>query len=120
MEVSLKEEKITLKSLQKHLIKTIFGALGLALIGAFLTSYSFYFNANHNLDDLNKSKDETKQDIKELKKDVSEIKTTLSNTTIYTTENKEKAKSLENDISDMRKQQDEMIKILYEIKAKVK
>lgn len=120
MQVSLKEEKITLKSLQKHLIKTIFGALALALVGAFLTSYSFYFNANYNLDELNKSKDETKQDIKELKKDVGEIKTTLSNTTIYTTENKEKAKSLETDISDMRKQQDEMIKILYEIKAKVK
>lgn len=120
MEVSLKEDKITLKSLQKHLIKTIFGALVLALLGAFLTSYSFYFNANHNLDELNKNKDETKQDIKELKKDVADIKTTLSNTTIYTTENKEKAKTLENEISDMRKQQDEMIKILYEIKAKVK
>jgi hypothetical protein len=85
-----------------------------------LTSYSFYFNANHNLDDLNKSKDETKQDIIELNKDFGEIKTTLSNTTIYTTENKEKAQSLENQITDMRKQQDEMIKILYEIKAKVK
>ena len=119
MEASL-EEKITLKSLQKHLIKTIFGALALALVGAFITSYTFYFNANHNLGELNKSKEETKQDIKELKKDVGEIKTTLSNTTIYTTENKEKAQGLENQITDIRKQQDEMIKILYEIKAKVK
>ena len=34
--------------------------------------------------------------------------------------NKEKVKSLESELSEMKKQQDEMLKILYEIKAKVK
>jgi len=121
METTVPQEKpLTLKSLQNHLIKALFGALGVALVGAFFTSYTFYFNANNNLQELNKNKSETKQDIKDLKTDVADIKMTLSNTTFYTTDNKEKVKSLEGEISDMRKQQDEMLKLLYEIKAKVK
>ena len=114
------EEKLTLKLLEKHFIKALFGALAVALVGAFLTSYTFYFNANNNLQELNKNKSETKQDIKDLKTDVADIKMTLSNTTFYTTDNKEKVKSLETEISDMKRQQDEILKLLYEIKAKVK
>jgi peptidoglycan hydrolase CwlO-like protein len=113
-------ESLTLKSLQSHVIKSLFGALAIALLSAVLTSYAFYYNTNNNLDELNKSKAETSQDIKALKSDVADIKSTLSNTTFYTTDNKEKVKSLESEIKDMRKQQDEMLKILYEIKAKQK
>ncbi|MBK7362829.1 MAG: hypothetical protein IPJ01_11075, partial [Micavibrio sp.] len=83
-------------------------------------SYAFYFNTNNNLDSLNKSKEESNKDIKELKNDVADIKMSLQNTTFYTTDNKEKVKSLEYQISEINKQQDEMLKILYEIKAKVK
>lgn len=113
-------ENLTLKSLQNHVLKALFGALTVALVSAFLTSWAFYYNTNNNLDDLNKNKDETSQDIKQLKSDVSDIKMTLSNTTFYTTDNKEKVKSLEVELSDMRKKQDEMLKILYEIKARQK
>jgi len=113
-------ENLTLKSLQNHVLKALFGALTVALISAFLTSWAFYYNTNNNLDDLNKNKSETSQDIKQLKSDVSDIKMTLSNTTFYTTDNKEKVKSLEVELSDMRKKQDEMINLLYEIKARQK
>jgi peptidoglycan hydrolase CwlO-like protein len=113
-------ENLTLKSLQNHLIKAILGALGVAIVAALISSWAFHYNTNNNLDELNKSKDETSQDIKQLKSDVSDIKMTLSNTTFYTTDNKEKVKSLEAEISDMRKQQDEMLKLLYEIKARQK
>jgi septal ring factor EnvC (AmiA/AmiB activator) len=114
------EKQLTLKSLQNHFVKALFGALAVAMISAFITSYVFYFNTNNNLDELNQNKSETKQDIKDLKKDVADIKMSLSNTTFYTTDNKERVKSLESEISDIRKQQDEMLKVLYEIKAKVK
>jgi peptidoglycan hydrolase CwlO-like protein len=113
-------ENLTLKSLQNHVLKALFGALTVALISAFLTSWAFYYNTNNNLDDLNKNKSETSQDIKQLKSDVSDIKMTLSNTTFYTTDNKEKVKSLEVELSDMRKKQDEMLNLLYEIKARQK
>ena len=121
MEATVPQEKpLTLKSLQNHLLKAILGALGVAIVSAITISLVFYFRTNSNLNDLNESKEETKQDIKELKKDISEIKSSLSNTTFYTTDNKEKVKSLESQISDLKKQQDEMLKVLYEIKAKVK
>lgn len=115
-----KEEQLTLKSLQNHLIKTVLGALAVTLVGAFFTSYAFHINTNNSIDELNKSKAETKQDIKELKNDVADIKMTLSSTTFFTVDNKEKVKSLETEISEIKKQQDEMLKVLYEIKAKVK
>jgi len=118
--IASKEDKLTLKSLQNHLIKTVLGALAVTLVGAFITSYAFHINTNNNLDELNKNKSETKADIRELKNDVAEIKTSLSNTNIYTVSNKEKAQSLENQISEIKKQQDEMVKLLYEIKSKVK
>lgn len=113
-------ENLTLKSLQNHVLKALFGALTVALVSAFLTSWAFYYNTNSNLDDLNKNKSETSQDIKTLKTDVADIKMTLNNTTFYTSDNKEKVKSLEAEISDIRKQQEEMIKLLYEIKSRQK
>jgi peptidoglycan hydrolase CwlO-like protein len=115
-----KEEQLTLKSLQNHLIKTVLGALAVTLVGAFFTSYAFHINTNNSINTLNTSKEETQKDIKALKTDVADIKMSLSNTTFYTADNKEKVKSLENQISDIKKNQDEMLKILYEIKAKVK
>lgn len=114
------EEKLTLKALQNHLIKTVLGALAVTLVGAFFTSYAFHINTNNSIDALNKNKAETTEDIKSLKSDVADIKMTLSNTTFYTTDNKEKVKSLETEISEIKKQQDEMLKLLYEIKSKVK
>ena len=114
------EQPFTLKVLEKHLVKTILGSLVIALVGALIASFAFYYNTNSNLDELNESKEETSQDIKVLKNDVSEIKTALSGTNIYTNLNSEEVKTLKAEVSDIKKQQDEMIKVLYEIKAKVK
>lgn len=114
------DEKLTLKTLQTHLVKTIIGALVVTIIGAFFTSYSFYYNTISNISELNESKTETANDIKELKKDVSEIKINLSNTGIYTTANKEQINNLNNDIKEIRKSQEEMMKILIEMNGKRK
>lgn len=118
--VAEQEEKLTLKKLQGHLIKTILGALGVALVGAFFTSYSFFYKTNTNIDELNTNKIETKQDIKELKKDVNDIKISLTNTGFYTEDNKEKINNLEQDVKDIKKNQEEMVKLLYEIKSRQK
>lgn len=115
-----KEQPLTLKSLEKHLVKTIFSSLTVALIGALLASFTFYYNTNSDLRELNESKEETKADIKTLKNDVSEIKTTLSGTNIYTNLNSEEVKSLKAEISDIKKQQQEMMKLLVELNSKVK
>jgi cell division protein FtsL len=114
------DERLTLKSLQNHLIKTILGALVVTIIGAFFTSYSFYYNTVNNITELNESKTETANDIKELKKDVSEIKINLSETGIYTTANKEQIDNLNSDIKEIRKSQEEMMKILIEMNGKRK
>lgn len=114
------EENLTLRTLQTHIIKAIIVAVISGILAAVVTSVAFYFNTTNNVDELTKDKVETKENIKELKKDVADIKMTLSNTSIYTQENKDKAQNLQNEVSDIKKQQDEMLKLLYEIKSKVK
>lgn len=117
METTVQNEKKP-STFNTHFFKSIIGALAVALVGAFFTSYAFYYRTNSSIDELNNTKTETKQDIKDLKKDVSEIKTALSNTGIYTNNNQEEIKALKEDVRDIKKSQDEMLKVLYEIKAK--
>ena len=120
-------ETITIKKLESHLVKTIIGALAVGIVGAFFTSLGFYYNSINKFDNLEQSKIETKIEMKELKdnvegikSDVSEIKTSLSNTGIYTTDNKERISTLEADVKEIKESQVEMIKILYELKARKK
>lgn len=113
-----KVEELTLGELQKHLVKTIIGALGVALIGAFLTVYIATYKQGDDISELKNNNIETKEDIKQLKAAVSDIKIALSNNGIYTADNKEKIATLQQDVKDMKQQQDEMLKVLYEIKAK--
>lgn len=112
------DEKLSLKQLQNHLIKTILGAFGVAILGAVITSYTFYYNTNYNLKELNQNKIETSQDIKELKKDVSEIKISLSNTGLNTTSNQREIDELKSDIKDIKKSQEEMMRLLVTISKK--
>jgi hypothetical protein len=116
--LAAQEEKLTLKIIQSHLIKTILGALGVALVGAFFTSYGFFYKTNTSIDILNSNKIETKHDVKELKKDVNDIKIALTNTGFYTEDNKEKIDNLEQDVKDIKKSQEEMMKLLFEIKSR--
>jgi len=120
-------DTITIKKLESHLVKTIIGALAVGIVGAFFTSLAFYYNSINKFDNLEQSKIETKIEMKELKdnvegikSDVSEIKTSLSNTGIYTTDNKERISTLEADVKEIKESQVEMIKILYELKARKK
>ena len=112
------DDGLTLKKLQSHLIKTILGALAVAIVGAIVTSSAFYYRTNYNLNELNESKIEARQDIKELKADVNDIKVSLSNTGIYTTDNKEKIDALNSDVKEIRKSQEEMLKLLININNK--
>jgi ABC-type transport system substrate-binding protein len=119
------ENNITIKKLESHLVKTILGALAVGIVGAFFTSLAFYYNSINKFQDLEQSKVETKVEMKELKDnvegikyDVGEIKTSLSNTGIYTTDNKERISTLEQDVKEIKESQVEMIKILYELKAR--
>jgi len=128
METTVPEnDTITIKKLESHLVKTILGALAVGIVGAFFTSLAFYYNSINKFDNLEQSKIETKIEMKELKDnvegiklDVSEIKTSLSNTGIYTTDNKERISTLEADVKEIKESQIEMIKILYELKARKK
>ena len=43
MEATLKEKRLTLKGLQKHLIFTVVTAICLAILGGGLTSFAFYY-----------------------------------------------------------------------------
>lgn len=120
-------DSITIKKLESHLVKTILGALAVGIVGAFFTSLAFYYNSINKFDELETNKNETKVEMKELKSnvegikaDVAEIKTSLSNTGIYTTDNKERISNLEQDVKDIKEAQVEMIKILYELKARKK
>jgi predicted transcriptional regulator len=63
---------------------------------------------------------ELKDNVEGIKTDVAEIKTSLSNTGIYTTDNKERISTLEADVKEIKESQVEMIKILYELKARKK
>ena len=131
MAVAVQDENndntLTIKKLESHLVKTILGALAVGIVGAFFTSLAFYYNSINKFDNLEQSKIETKIEMKELKdnvegikSDVSEIKTSLSNTGIYTTDNKERISTLEADVKEIKESQVEMIKILYELKARKK
>jgi hypothetical protein len=125
MDLSANQETLTIKKLESHLIKTIIGALAVGIVGAFFTSFAFYYNSGNRFKNLEQSKIETKIEMKELKDnvegikyDVGEIKTSLSNTGIYTTDNKERISTLEQDVKEIKESQVEMIKILYELKAR--
>jgi cell division protein FtsB len=127
METTAENDTITIKKLESHLVKTILGALAVGIVGAFFTSLAFYYNSINKFDNLEQSKIETKIEMKELKDnvegiktDVAEIKTSLSNTGIYTTDNKERISTLEADVKEIKESQIEMIKILYELKARKK
>ena len=120
-------DSITIKKLESHLVKTILGALAVGIVGAFFTSLAFYYNSINKFNELENNKNETKIEMKELKNnvegikaDVSEIKTSLSNTGIYTSDNKQRISTLEQDVKDIKEAQVEMIKILYELKARKK
>jgi peptidoglycan hydrolase CwlO-like protein len=122
---TVNDEKLTLKKLENHFIKTVVGAFALAVIAGFFSSYAFFYKTTDNLEELNKNKLEQKQEVKELqvgvdgiKKDVSDIKSALSNTDIYTNYNKENIKTLQSEITDIKKSQEEMLKLLYEIKIR--
>jgi len=114
------EKPLSTRSLQNHLIKTAIGALVIALLGGFFSSYASYYRTNDAISELTKSKDESKQDIKDLKRDVAEIKLNLSNTGIYTNNNIEEIKSIKQDIKEMKTSIDEILKVLYEVKSKQK
>lgn len=131
MAVAVQDENndntLTIKKLESHLVKTILGALAVGIVGAFFTSLAFYHNSVNKFEELEKNKVDTKIEMKELKdnvegikSDVSEIKTSLSNTGIYTTDNKERISTLEADVKEIKESQVEMIKILYELKARKK
>jgi cell division protein FtsB len=127
METTAENDTITIKKLESHLVKTILGALAVGIVGAFFTSLAFYYNSINKFDNLEQSKIQTKIEMKELKDnvegiktDVAEIKTSLSNTGIYTTDNKERISTLEADVKEIKESQIEMIKILYELKARKK
>lgn len=131
MAVAVQDENndntLTIKKLESHLVKTILGALAVGIVGAFFTSLAFYYNSINKFDNLEQSKIQTKIEMKELKDnvegiktDVAEIKTSLSNTGIYTTDNKERISTLEADVKEIKESQVEMIKILYELKARKK
>jgi cell division protein FtsB len=127
METTAENDTITIKKLESHLVKTILGALAVGIVGAFFTSLGFYYNSINKFDNLEQSKIQTKIEMKELKDnvegiktDVAEIKTSLSNTGIYTTDNKERISTLEADVKEIKESQIEMIKILYELKARKK
>lgn len=115
-----KPEELSLKILQSHLIKTVVGALAVALVGAFLTSYVSSYTTKDNIDELNKDKVETHNDIKTLKADINEIKISLSNTGIYTNTNKDDIKTLKDDVREIKNNQDELLKVMYAIQAKQK
>jgi len=112
------EQNLSTKELQNHLIKTILGALAVALVGAFLTSYVSTYTTKNSIDELNKSKEETSKDIKALKNDVNDIKISLSNTGIYTTNNIDDIKALKDDVKEIKKSQEEMLKLLYQMNKK--
>lgn len=112
------EQTLTLQKAQGHILVAIIGAFVISIFGAVGTSYAFYYRSTDDINDLKSNKIEMRTDIKELKASVADIKMSISNTGIYTDENKDKIKNLEQDIKDMKKQNDEMLKVLYEIKAK--
>jgi len=117
-EIAMKEEKLTLKSLQNHLIKTLLGSLALGIAGSLLTGYTWFLNMKTTVNELNEDRIETKRDISQLKKDISEIKITLNATSIYTDGNKSEVQELKKEISEIKNQQNEIIKLLYQINQK--
>jgi peptidoglycan hydrolase CwlO-like protein len=118
MESNVPEQTLTLKKAESHILVAIIGAFVISIFGAIGTSYAFYYRATDDINDLKSTKVEMRTDIKDLKSNVADIKMSLSNTGIYTDENKDKIKNLEQDVKDMKKQNDEMLKVLYEIKAR--
>ena len=118
--VTENEYKAILKKLEMHLIKTIIGALVIAILGAGLTSLSFYYNTKSTINELKTNAIQTTSDVKALSTDVNTIKSTLSITGIYTTESIDKVKKLETDVSTINTNIGEIYKILYEIKGKQK
>lgn len=119
------EDRLTLKKLRNHLVLTVVTSIVLAIGSAVFTSYRFYLHTNYNLEELNQNKTEVKDEMKALKSDIdlirsdiSEIKTSVSNSGIYTDANKERISNLENDVKEIRKSQEEMLKVLYQIKGK--
>jgi septal ring factor EnvC (AmiA/AmiB activator) len=121
----MSSETLTLKSLQTHLYKAFAGAFAISIVAAFSTAYAFYYRTTDSIEMLNVDKEDKKQEISNVKKDIGDIKSTLysiqtglSNNGIYTFNNKEQIRSLDDRVNNIEKKQDEMLKLLYEIKSK--
>lgn len=119
------KDELTPKKLQTHLVLMIVGALALGVVSSYFTAYGFYYNTLNTIDNLKESKIEAQSDIKELRisvgqinDHVSEIQTKLSTNNVYTDNNKEQIGAINERVGNVEKKQDEMLKVLYEIKAK--
>ena len=109
-------EPLTLKTLEKHLVKTIAGALVIALVSASLTAYGLFYHTQDVVQDLVENKSEMKTDVKTLKENVYEIKTALSNNGIYTNQNKDDIKDLKAKVDNLSAKQEEMYQLLLDMK----
>jgi len=123
MEGKLKEQPLTLKGLQKHLILTVLTTICLAVLGGIITSFAFYYNTNNDIEVLQTNDVKQSDDIENINATLKQINEKLGTTNTTTAVSDEKIKGLENtinniegDVSNIGKTQTEILKILGDIK----
>jgi acyl-CoA synthetase (AMP-forming)/AMP-acid ligase II len=109
----MKEEKITLESLQSHVIKTFIGSFAAAIISAIVVGFSFYYKTSSSLDYLLKENEKNREIINKHTEQLS-----LNQQTNYVSDYQ--IKNLEQRIKSIEIQQQEIIRILIEINSNQK
>jgi len=72
------EEDDYMKVMQKHFFKTLVGAFAIAIVGAAITSFTFYYKTNDAIGDLTVKADDNATEIGEVKTTVDEIQATIA------------------------------------------
>lgn len=116
---------ISIKSLRNYFIYAIVGCLAMTFLSSFATIYTFYYQTNRNIENLNSSDLEQNTNIEKINVNLNEINKIITNTTTITAVSDEKIGGLEKNISkiqvdvvDMQKTQIDILKILGEIKRR--
>jgi Co/Zn/Cd efflux system component len=112
-EATTQEQPLTLKSLQSHLIKTIVGALAVAILGAVLTAWGSHYQTKEAIEMLTKEQQETRGIVDKH----SEL---LSKSSESNSVSDVQIKNLEQRMTSMEKTQQDILKLLIEINTSQK
>ncbi len=109
-----KDDPLTLRSLQKHIILIIIGSLTVACITAFTTVYS----TKSDVQELKKVTSETSVSVKDLTINVNDLSKKVEQCATPTAVNQAEVNNLKQDVRDLKNDVGKILNVVLELKTR--